>query len=113
MALTDAGYVVSRKHPIIRTDALDTATKFIKCHAAVVTVAGLVQRRDDEYYAWTAVFPSLNIAQNLCSDIRIAAFPIPYGLRPCISTCWTTAVSTPDLYSYLYRSTASSFSLLK
>jgi hypothetical protein len=61
-ALTDAGYVIRCKHPVIRTDALDTATKFIKCHTAVVTVAGLVQRRDDEHQAWTAVFPSLNIA---------------------------------------------------
>jgi hypothetical protein len=49
MALTDAGYIVSRKHPVIGTDALDTATKFIKSHTPVVTVAGLVQPRDDDH----------------------------------------------------------------
>jgi hypothetical protein len=68
-ALTDAGYVVSSKYPVIRTDALDIATKLIKCHTAVVTVAGLVQCRDDEHQAWAMVFASLNITQNLCSDI--------------------------------------------
>jgi hypothetical protein len=67
--LTYARYVVSSENPVVGTNALDVAAGLIQYHTAVVTIAGLVQPRNDEHQTRAMVFASLNITQNFCSDI--------------------------------------------